>query len=329
MKKMRILAALLAATLVLVLTACNGTDNETDTTPAGSGAMGNPNSINDNADVDDDSNDEADDNTDNSNNGRGGNNTNPNANNARSGNTGGNNENHPTDADGNPVLATLGNNAVTQWEMSGTIQDIWAPLSDDPNAPVPQMNVVLGAYLARIVTYDPATGHPVLGNSTFQSFGFPGIDDGRTLLSLGTPVIAIRDENGHGDTSRVVNGQPFFGKREITAGYMVATVTTELHGGVQVHYNIAIYAPKGAVIDGCAGTWNLREKHLLMDGHPFTRHNGAQFLELEARYGAKHPAVFAGYEASEGEVIDLFALHAKLVAEDAYFSYNTSLPNWS
>lgn len=324
MKLRKTLAILIAAAMIFALAACSG-DGADDSTPTpNSGFVPNTpaGGSDDDATTDGtvDENGNSDSNTDNSDNADG--TTTPDANDADA-DVVVDNPNPNVTPDGDFIIAPLGNNrGVTEFELSNLMSDPW---SSNPNSMV---NVVLGAYLAEIVTYCPITGQPEWGKATYQSFGFPGLDDGKTLLSLGYAVIATRDRNGHGDTSRVVNGEPFFGERSITSGYSVFTVTTILHGGVQVHYNICIYAPDGAIIDGAPGTWNLREKHLLAPGHPFTRHTAAEFLELEARYGAPDPAMFAGYTASKDEVIDLMALHAELLANGDYISYNTSLANW-
>lgn len=190
------------------------------------------------------------------------------------------------------------------------------------NTVVPTMQMVTAIIYCQVTT-KPTT------ESVFQWLGLPNADDGTTLFSIGTPVIGMTDRNGHGDASNVLNGRPFAGEREMAPGFATFTVSQENVGRARVHFNLLVYAPQGAVIDGAPGTWNFRAVHA-NEGNQFGREVGRMTAEQwfinEKAFGQVDPAFFALYEASEGEVINLAAIHQQLRADGAYTTLNHQLP---
>lgn len=195
-------------------------------------------------------------------------------------------------------------------------------------------NVIESIEVVKFVGYCQETGHPQFEDHHAISFGRAGVDDGQTLFSLGTRVIGSRDRHGHGDMTALIGG-PFQGRRAISSGRAVFTVATEMvqlpgrRDKVQVHFNIAIYAPEGAWINGHAGSWNLRENHTgnVSRGDTVFSSPGhclQTWLQAEAAWGAPDPAFWVGYQAEPGEVIDLRELHRQFRAAGDYFTHNPS-----
>lgn len=188
-------------------------------------------------------------------------------------------------------------------------------------------NVVLAREYSRVVSYCPVTMDPIWEHGVWQSFGRPGRDDGVTLLSLGIPVIALHDRNGHGDTTGVVNGSPFAGDRKIISGWAVFSVQVEIIDGVKAWFNICLTAHDEAIIKGAPGSWNLREKSRMADSDVFHTYTAEDFRDREAAWGGSNdPAFFAAYEAAPGEEIDLVELYKKLRAEGAFITWHPNLP---
>lgn len=148
------------------------------------------------------------------------------------------------------------------------------------------------------------------------------LDDGTSLFLFGVPT---PDEVGVDTDTSVANGKAFAGKREIVNGWAIFTVTTEGEGENEVWFNICLRAPEGAIIDGAPGGWNLREAEFLPEDDVMLGFDEAKFLNHEATWGKDAPAMFAGYTASKGEVINLLELHEKLRADGAYITMNPNL----